>query len=282
MRRNHVIRNTALAVAAVLLVASGAVLWRDRQDIADTLTRWQTGPLPPERTREELAPPVTGTSPSLPAVGPSEEEVEKMRASQPTSPPPPDPAKPPAQMNLKVPMVYQAPFGVWDPLHEDACEEASILMARYYLAGRDTVSKEEMDEEIRRVVDFEMKEFGYFESTTAEQTAAVMREFFGLDGAVVLPLDSVDAIKRQIAAGRPVILPTNGKLLGNPNFRNGGPLYHMLVVKGYTSTGKFITNDPGTRKGADYVYDQEVLFDAIGDWNGHDRANGPKVMIVVE
>ena len=87
-------------------------------------------------------------------------------------------------------------------------------------------------------------------------------------------------MRREIASGRPVILPTSGKALGNPNFRNGGPVYHMLVLRGYTET-TFITNDPGTRQGKNYTYDIDVFMDAIGDWEGHDPANGPKRVIVM-
>lgn len=39
----------------------------------------------------------------------------------------------------------------------------------------------------------------------------------------------------------------------------------MLVVKGYINNN-FITNDPGTRNGADYVYTSQNLFDAIADF----------------
>ena len=34
----------------------------------------------------------------------------------------------PAEINLKVPFVLQAPNALWDALHEDACEEASVIM----------------------------------------------------------------------------------------------------------------------------------------------------------
>ena len=55
----------------------------------------------------------------------------------------------------------------------------------------------------------------------------------------------------------------------------------MLIIKGYTKEGNFITNDPGTRRGADFIYSPGVLMNAIHDWNGGDVDNGKKVMIVV-
>jgi len=74
-------------------------------------------------------------------------------------------------------------------------------------------------------------------------------------------------------------VPAAGRELGNPNFTDPGPLYHMLVVRGYTENN-FITNDVGTRKGENYQYKYDVLMNAIHDWNGGDVNNGQRVVIV--
>ena len=55
----------------------------------------------------------------------------------------------------------------------------------------------------------------------------------------------------------------------------------MLVVKGYTKDGKWITNDPGTRRGADYVYSNDVLMNAIHSFNKQDMRKGAQEFIVV-
>ena len=55
----------------------------------------------------------------------------------------------------------------------------------------------------------------------------------------------------------------------------------MLVIKGYTKDGRFITNDPGTRRGANYLYDPNIVLNAIHYWNGGDVKNGKKAVIVV-
>jgi hypothetical protein len=82
--------------------------------------------------------------------------------------------------------------------------------------------------------------------------------------------------------GVPVIIPASGKELQNPNFRNGGPPYHMLVMKGYLADGRWIVNDPGTRKGADYLYGKQLLLNAVHDWNGGDVPRGSSVAFVIE
>lgn len=286
----------------IVLMTAGVLAWRERSNWREATRKWQAGPLPEAVGREELNQQRDVTT------GPTAEEFEEMRVAQPTSPPPSEtdaaetqpPVEPtttspqlpnpepqptdelPAALNLRVPMVYQSPFAEWTPIDEDACEEASMLMVKHYLAGRATLTRQEMKDQIDAVVAYQMDTFGFFESTTAEQNVRILKEHFGFRNVRVIPFDSAETVKRELAAGRPVILPANGKLLKNPNFRNGGPPFHMLVIKGYTATGQFITNDPGTRLGADYTYPQERLLEAAADWDGNGHAIGPKLLIVVD
>jgi hypothetical protein len=71
-------------------------------------------------------------------------------------------------------------------------------------------------------------------------------------------------------------------MLGNPYFSGDGPPYHMLVLTGY-KRGKFITNDPGTRRGEGYMYKEDVIMNAIHDWAGSKETirDGEKAMMVV-
>lgn len=189
----------------------------------------------------------------------------------------------PAEINLAVPFIVQAPFANWDAIHEDACEEASAIMVNVVYKGIKSISQDEAEKQIQALTEWEIKRFGYFEDTTAAETALMMQEYYGLAGAQVIYNITVEDIKKELVAGRPVIIPAAGKLLGNPNFRNGGPPYHMLVIKGYTKTGLFIVNDPGTKRGADYTYTVETLYNAIHDWvKDGDILDGRKAMIVIK
>ena len=91
---------------------------------------------------------------------------------------------------------------------------------------------------------------------------------------------TADQIKGFVAEGHPVIVPSQGQQLGNPNFTDPGPVYHMFVIKGYTAD-EFITNDVGTRKGESYRYDISTVMNAMHDWNGGDVENGAKRIIVM-
>lgn len=185
----------------------------------------------------------------------------------------------PLQMNLAVPFTSQAPSGNWSLPYQEACEEASAYMVSEYFAGtpEGKINPLTADSAILEAVSFEEDFLGIYLDTTALETVQFIDAYFGYQ-ATVVENPTVEQIKAEIAAGRPVIVPAAGRELGNPNFTGLGPLYHMLVIKGYTET-TFITNDPGTRNGENYVYNIQVLMNAIGDWNNGDPANGASVAI---
>ncbi|MFA6909457.1 MAG: C39 family peptidase [Patescibacteria group bacterium] len=185
----------------------------------------------------------------------------------------------PVTFNLDVPFTTQAPHANWDFPYQEACEEASALTVHYYYEG-DTFTPDIADREILDLVEWENDHFGSYKDTTADETAEFIRLYFGYERVDVIANPTVLQIKQFVAAGHPVIVPAAGKQLGNPNFKNGGPLYHMFVVRGYTKD-EFITNDVGTRKGENYRYDIDVVMNAMHDWNGGDVDSGRKAVVVV-
>jgi hypothetical protein len=182
-------------------------------------------------------------------------------------------------INLKVPFTTQAPFHDWGMPYQEACEETAALMVHYFYEGK-TFTPTIADEEIKAIVDYEKQTLGFYEDTTAEETAQFIRGLWGY--TVEVRPASLEAIKQEVTLGYPVLLPTAGRELGNPFFKQPGPIYHMLVVRGYTKDGKIITNDAGIGRGQSYVYDENVLWNAIHDWNGGDVIHGEKLMIVIE
>jgi hypothetical protein len=176
--------------------------------------------------------------------------------------------------------LVQAPFANWDALHEDACEEASLIMIKHFLDGTPVTSDTAGDTEIKELVGAG-EELGQEKSITLEQLRTLANAHYKLsNGSVVTGKDvTVEGIKAELAAGHPVIVPAAGKLLGNPHFSNGGPNYHMLVVKGYDADG-FITNDPGIREGENYHYPFATLYSAIHDWDPANILNGQKAYLV--
>lgn len=256
-----------IIIIIILTAIAGLVLFYSKKDRLSL-----SEPLPPERTYERTY------DEAVPAV-PSEEPAP---ASQTPEPVTAETQKVlPAEVNLKIPFTSQAPHQNWELPYQQFCEEASALMAASYIKNQPIASPDAADAKLLAVKEFEDKKFGYYEDTTAEETAMILREHFGLEKIEVVADPTIVDIKSALALGRAVIVPVAGRQIGNPNYKQPGPLYHMLVIKGYKKNGDFITNDPGTRKGADYVYKADVIMDAIHDWNSGAVETGRKVILIV-
>lgn len=172
----------------------------------------------------------------------------------------------------------QAPFGIWDPLHEDACEEANLLMLEYWRKG-EKPSLEAYDEKLKNFVGWQTDN-GYGISVGVKDTQTIAKDYLNLP-LKIIEINSIDDIKAQIDAGNPIVWPADGKMLKNPYFRDGGPPYHMLLVIGYDGD-KIITNDPGTKRGAGYQYSAKTLLDALGDWTGSSVDRSSRQVLILE
>ena len=107
----------------------------------------------------------------------------------------------------------------------------------------------------------------------------MLDEYLGLE-SIVHENPSLDDIKGVLARGHLIVMTFAGKELGNPNYTNGGPVYHAMVIKGYKEGNKVIVHDVGTRRGEDYVYSWDVIDRAMRDW-AEPISTGKKRMIEV-
>jgi len=186
---------------------------------------------------------------------------------------------------LNVPFTSQAPRANWsDPRQQDGCEEASIYMA-YLWATNGSTTPEEAEKTITAISDFEEFHYGNFHDTNAADTVKVMKAYFNYQNVSFTMNPTIENIKNELRQGRLVLVPANGQKLNNPNFKPPGPVTHMLVIRGFDdASGKFTTNDPGTRLGEGYIYDYSTVYDAMVDYptGTHESQEGrPKSMIVV-
>lgn len=182
---------------------------------------------------------------------------------------------------LKVPFSSQAPFHNWNPPYDEACEETAIIMVEYHLRGAD-LHKETADTEINEIVAWQ-KERGFIVDIDVSDTAFHAKNFYGRNTHVYYNNDVTEQnIKKLLTAGYPVIIPAAGKMLANPNYRNGGPPYHMVVLTGYDDAN-FFAHDPGTQFGANHSYSTQTIMEAIHDWNGSKSTidTGRKAMLVI-
>lgn len=188
------------------------------------------------------------------------------------------------KVEQKVPFIVQAPSAQWDDeRYQDACEEASMLMAHLWMSDKSAPSKKNTEKMLEDLFTAEKEFFEDSLDISATDTAKFIRDHYGYSASVIEGATLFD-LYNVLAEGNIVIAPTDGRKLGNPNFSGGGPERHMLVIIGYDLKKKeFITNDPGTRKGKGYRYKVDVLYNAIRDYEtGHkEEIKGVKKNVII-
>lgn len=176
--------------------------------------------------------------------------------------------KPPVPMrkelNLDAPFYSQAPYGNWDFPWQEACEEASILLAANAYFDHNW-TRAEFNDQILKMVDWQEERFGTYLDTTVAETAEILTDYLDLQ-TITHEDPSYEDVVRILNKGHFIIMFFAGKELGNPYFTNGGPNYHVVLVKGYKEGQKIIVHDVGTKNGANYVYSWSTLQSAMHDF----------------
>lgn len=163
-----------------------------------------------------------------------------------------------------VPFTSQAPYSEWsDPLQENGCEEASVLMAVYWARGLN-LDQATAKQEIIAMGNYQLQKYGEAVDTDSFDTVSrLFLGYWGFDQAQAHEQLSKSKMINALKAGQLILLPVNGQLLKNPHYTAPGPTTHMLVVLGYDPrTDEFITNDSGTRHGQSYRYPAARLIGA--------------------
>jgi len=188
----------------------------------------------------------------------------------------------PKQINLDVPFFAQAPEGDWSMPWQEACEEASVVLAYYYATGKD-LSKEQFKKEVLALVDWQNEVYGDYEHTSMNQTLEILKANYELEvGSYELLEDpTINDLKRELAQGNVIIAPFAGRQLGNPFYSGEGPYYHVMLLKGYDEK-HFIANDVGTKRGENFNYSYETIMSAMHDWDDEDVELAERRVILVK
>jgi len=181
----------------------------------------------------------------------------------------PSPTPLPPSVFVKVPYTAQSPFNQWgagNP-HEEYCEAAALLMLGDYYKGdtRDRIPPAEADSAMAQIVGVERRTFPGVLDLPLTSVGAVGTQLYGLTPEV-MPVD-LDAIKRNLAEGHPVIVPVMTHGAGGAKiapFYGAVNVYHVIVITGYdTARGLLYTNDAGFVQGQNYAYSWATLSSAI-------------------
>jgi len=167
-----------------------------------------------------------------------------------------------SNVDWPVPFAMQAPFSNWDMPYQEMCEEAAlVLTAKYY--NKEPLDKNIMDQELKKIRDWESDKWGIYTDSTAAEIKEMGESIYNLN--IVISEDvSVENIKNNLRKNYLVLVPTAGRELHNPYFKQPGPLYHILVLRGFNETN-FIANDVGIGKGEAYQYKFQTVINATHD-----------------
>lgn len=189
------------------------------------------------------------------------------------------PSNIPDKYNLSMEFHSQAPLLNWDYFHEEMCEEASILLVLNYFDNV-SMTNQEFDDALQKMKEEEERNIGVWESTTVSQMKRFIETAYPSYRVEIIDNITQEQIEQYLASNIPVLLPMSGRTIGNPFYKPPGPIYHVLVIKGYTKT-HFITNDVGTKRGKDFFYTKEIIMNNIHDWNEDNIFNGAKKGFVI-
>jgi hypothetical protein len=185
----------------------------------------------------------------------------------------------PNKKNLSVPFTSQAPAGNWAEPWQNACEETAIVMVNNYYM-KSVLNKENAIGEISTILTVKEQHFGVSKNETMETMLGMIQSAKLSWRARIVVDPSLDALKNELAEGRPIIIPVDARLLTNPYYDVVTPDYHVIVLSGYDNgTKQFITQDPGTDKGHDFLYSYDELMNANHDYLESNLRQGRKAMI---
>lgn len=173
-----------------------------------------------------------------------------------------------ANVAFDVPFISQAPLvGQWeDDRYQNACEEASILMAMAWV-NSSNLTPEKGSEEIAKLTQYQQDRYGEHRDSSAKDTTQLIKDYFQYDSIEYQANINIQDIIVELTKGNIVVAPFNGQKLNNPYYVPPGPIEHMAVIVGYVdSTDEFIVNDPGTKRGKDFRYSASVVQDALQDY----------------
>lgn len=186
-------------------------------------------------------------------------------------------------VNLPVPFVSEIPDGVWVNPWSNACEEASIVMINSYYKGIKSITKNESKKLMIPIFNYENSVYGSNADSNSERTAKIVSTLSDF-GTSIVRNPTVEQIKNELRAGRPVISLHHGQMLANPDhrWRRGGSYYHMMVIVGFDeNTDEFLVNDTADHdSGLDYRYKYDIIMSTLHDFNHTThKANGEPTVL---
>jgi len=184
---------------------------------------------------------------------------------------------------LDVAFMSEAPDGNWVHPWSNACEETVILMADKYYEGKKSIGVSEAKTYLQSMFEKEIEHFGTERNADASQMMFIISKYTDFKGTLKTN-PTLDEIKDEIKAGRPVISLHKGFDLKNDNieFSPTKSSYHTVIVVGFDDAKKtFIVHDPGDEvDGEEHLYGYDLFMNSLHDYDiARDKADGVPTVI---
>ncbi len=185
----------------------------------------------------------------------------------------------PAAKNLDVPFSAQAPDADWREPWKNACEETSIIMIDSYFT-KNSLSKDDASKKILALFKIKEENFGESKDESMKRMSQIIDKA-DLSWTTAISINpELNAIKKELAEGNPVIAPIDARILKNSPYVGGELDYHVLVISGYDDKrGEFIVQDPGTKTGKNDRYKYDNFYEAINDYLPDSSPSGSKAVL---
>ncbi len=122
----------------------------------------------------------------------------------------------PTSVNHEIEFTSQVPYAIWDALHEEACEEAILVMI-YAWFNNISLTQELAESEIKKLASWGRLNLGSPESSKAVEVAKMAKEVYNIN-ARIIENPTIEDLKKEISNGNLVVAGMAGKLLNNPYY----------------------------------------------------------------
>ncbi len=186
----------------------------------------------------------------------------------------------PPSVTLGVPFYMQAPDNKRVLPWTEACSEANLVLAAYYMQNK-KLTKDQFKQDVLTIVKVQKKFFDtYIEIPIAELQKTYDRFYPKAGKTKIIENPTIDQIKEELAQWNVIISPSAGKKLNNPYYLENAPRFHTLLIRWYDDK-YFYANDVGISRGENFPYLQEVIMEANHDLVEGDISEWAKRMLVI-
>ncbi len=186
----------------------------------------------------------------------------------------------PPSVTLGVPFYMQAPDNKRVLPWTEACSEANLVLAAYYIQNK-TLTKDQFKKDILAMTKIQDKFFDTYIEIPMVELKKLYDRFYPKAGtSKIIDKPTIEQIKEELAQWNIVIVPSAGKKLNNPYYLEYAPRFHTILLRWYDDK-YFYANDVGISRGENFPYLQEVIMEANHDLVDGDITQWAKRILVI-